>query len=86
MFYLAELLDKGKDTLSYERLSTGEPHLSDAAPNAELYDTEHFLIGQNFTVRLELNAFFGHAVDASQVAAVCYGKSQIINGSTVAVQ
>ena len=28
---------------------------------------------------LELNAFFGHAIDTSQVTAVCYGNSQIID-------
>ena len=33
-----------------------------------------------------VHTLFGHAVDASQVAAVCYGKSQIIDGSVVVVQ
>jgi hypothetical protein len=86
MFYLAELPDKGKEALSYERFSAGKPYLPDTAPNAELHDTEHFFIGQNFTVRLKRNALLGHAIDASQVAAVCYGKSQIIDGSTVLSQ
>jgi len=37
-------------------------------------------------VRLELNALFGHAIDASQVTAIRYGKSQIIDGSAVVIQ
>jgi hypothetical protein len=46
---------------------------------------QHFLIGQDFTVRNEADALFGHAIDASQIAAVCHGKTKVIDGSVVVI-
>jgi hypothetical protein len=82
----AELLNERKDSFSHERLPARQPHLPDAISHTKSYDGKHFLIGQDLPVRDEWDAFFRHTIDASQIAAVCDGKTKVVDGTVMVIQ
>jgi len=69
---LSEHFYEVEDVSSYERFAAGQSDLVYAHPDGRSNDVFNLFEGEDVFVSQPCDACFGHAVDASQVAAVGY--------------
>jgi hypothetical protein len=74
----AVLTDKTNDVLSDRRLSARKPDLRDAALDEERSEPDNFIVGQYMRLGRETDALLGHAVEATEIAALRERDSQVV--------
>ena len=82
---IVNLADEVHDALAHERLAAGEAHAADARLDRPTREVGNFLDAQDRFVGTKRNALLGHAVYASQVAAVRQGNAQVVDLAPVVV-
>lgn len=66
------------DALPNRRLSSCEADLCDAALDEQRRQPDHLVVGEDVALGRELDAFLGHAVEASEVAALGEGDPKVV--------
>ena len=79
-------MTKCLDPFPDQRLSAGQPDLSDTQIDCCESDLTDLFNGKDLGMLSLLNAVFRHAVTAAEIAAVCDGNSQVIDGTVESVK
>ena len=73
------------NAVPHKRLATGQADLADAFLDRDRGETFDLLERQHLVVRLPRDALGGHAVDATQVAAVGQADAKVVDTTAVRV-
>ena len=80
-----QALHEGHQVAPHKRLAAGQAHFAHAQAGQQAGQAQHFLVAQQLVLGHVLDAFFGHAVEAAQVAAVRHGQAQVFQRPAVLV-
>jgi hypothetical protein len=80
-----EALHKGYQVAAHEGFAARQAHFAHAEAGHYFDQTQHLFVAKQLVLRHVLDAFFGHAVKAAQVAAVGHGQAQVFQRPAVGV-
>ena len=83
---LIQLADEIFEVASNERFTTGDPDFFDPHFSQQAANAEHLFVAEQILLRNVFDAFFRHAVEATQVTTIRDRKSQIVDFSTVIIK